>query len=472
MIASEALPYSKTGGLGDVLASLSLALSAENEVKLIIPCTQENLNGNLSAIQNLSDSNPNSSIKATLYKDLESTSFETFLIQEETLLTRKGVYGSDGVTYHDNCKRFALFSRLALSATMAMEWTPDIIHTHDWPTALIPAYLKCKPWADFFKKSKTIFSIHNLGYQGSFPLRSAHEIGLPAKWIPLSPTKENEINFMASALQHADKITTVSPTYATEILCELYSHDLASILKERKEDLSGIINGIDLEKWNPEIDPILPANYTKNNMKGKEKCKKALLKLHPFANPKLPLIAMITRLAVQKGINETFGDDGAMQRICAQLPVNVIVIGTGEGWCEEKLLSLTEKFPNFIGLNIFDEKLSHLVEAAADFFLMPSAYEPCGLNQMYSSTYGTLPIVRATGGLADTVIAQHGNTEDATGYHFNDLTPSAIFDTVKWALSIYNNQPQLHQKMVLNGMNQDFSWKHSATEYLNLYKSL
>lgn len=472
MIASEALPFSKTGGLGDVIASLSAALAIENEVKLIIPCITENLLADIVPVFSFSDIDSPSKIEAILLKSNLSSPFETFLIQEESTLTRKGVYGDETGAYHNNCQRYALFSRLALNAVAKLDWVPDIIHVHDWPTALIPTYLKCSPWKEVFSNVKTIFSIHNLGYQGEFSIRNAHDTYLPGKKLPIAPQSSKMINFMSAALKDADKITTVSPTYAKEILTEEFSFNLASLLLHRKKDLYGILNGIDLEKWNPENDLNLPAPFSKTNLVGKEKCKQLFLKEIGLKNPKKPLLSMITRLADQKGIKECFDEEfGAIKQICKNLDVNVMVIGTGEKWCEEVMQKWNKEFSNFCAINVFNEELSHRAEAASDFFLMPSRYEPCGLNQMYSSHYGTLPIVRHTGGLADTVIPLTQKEENATGYSFYDLTPTAIFETVRWAISIMKEDPKLHKKLLLNGMNQDFSWTKSAKEYQKIYKS-
>lgn len=474
MISSESLPFSKTGGLGDVLFSLSKALAQiGHDVRIFIPCIKSNLTP---AIQPLFTIKNDQGYELTLFhaqpeKSLPNLQF--YLFHEETLITREGVYSYEHQTYQDNCERFALFSRFVLDAIKQLNWEPHIIHCHDWPTGLIASYLKCPPYNAFFKTTKSVFSIHNLGYQGLFPARCAHNTHLPPSYIPLDTNDPTQINLMGAALQFADKITTVSPTYAKEILTEEYSQGLSSPLKKREADLAGILNGIDIDKWNPGKDPALVANYSSENLQGKALCKKALVEELGFRDKDRPLIAMISRLAVQKGIETLFNkDDGAIYPICEKLYANIVIIGTGEPWCEELLETLTQRYPNFKGIKAFSEELSHRVEAGSDFFLMPSLYEPCGLNQMYSSHYGTLPIVRATGGLADTVIPYTGNEEEATGYHFYDLTPSALFNTIDWALKVMKERPQQHQKMIINGMQKEFSWKHSALAYIKLYETL
>ena len=479
MITSESLPFSKTGGLGDVVFPLSKALAMLNhDVKLFIPSLKGNITKEtrfLCAIKN--DEN----ILANLYEFQpisELPKFKIYLIEEETLITQKKVYGENNKAYPYNASRFALFSRLVLQAMIQEEWIPDIINAHDWATALTVAYIKYQPFSTHFKKTKSVFTIHNLGYQGIFWLRTFHATHLPSQAICYNDKDKTQINFMATALTHADKITTVSPTYAKEILIKENSLQLAPLLSQREGELVGILNGIDNDNWNPDNDPYIAKNYNVKKQDGKQRCKKEFLKEIGLKDHTKPLVVMISRLAYQKGIDTLFGAPNCIEKILQNLNINMVVVGTGEDWCEKRLEELTKKYDCFKGIKDFSEALSHKVEAAGDFFLMPSIYEPCGLNQMYSSLYGTIPIVRNTGGLADTVIAlksisySHIDEIIATGYSFDDLSCDAIYNTLAWALLVKQEHPQIHKKMIQNAMCKDFSWHKSASEYESIYNQI
>ena len=475
MIASESYPYSKTGGLGDVIYALSNELAnIGNDIRLFLPCTEKNLNEvKKTSLFKLKTKFPGKEKESTIYQVDNKLNPKIFLIHEKSILSKKGVYGDENGTYNDNCARFSFFCRACLDTVQKMQWKPDIIHTHDWPTALIPIYIKSEPYKNWFNKTKSVFSIHNLGYQGEFSSKTAHYTLLPGEKIPFTGNQNSNINLMQSALENSDLISTVSPTYAKEIVKADLSQGLSKILIKRKKDLFGILNGIDLNKWNPEKDKNIISPYSFKNLNGKKKCKKALLEETGLTDINRPLIAMITRFADQKGIYETFNPiDGAVKKICQELKINFIVVGTGEKWCEDEIINLNKSLPNFCGINTFNEELSHRVEAGSDFFLMPSKYEPCGLNQMYSSHYATVPIVRHVGGLADTVTPFTGDETDATGYTFYDLTPDAIYGTVKYAIENMINNRNTHKKLIENGMKRDFSWKKSAKNYELRYKKI
>ena len=279
------------------------------------------------------------------------------------------------------------------------------------------------------------------------------------------------MNFLQAGLTTADMITTVSPTYANEVQSAEGGFGLDGLLRHRREVLRGILNGVDTQVWNPSLDKHLPANYSAADLSGKKVCKEALQrKMGLDINPDVPVIGIVTSLADQKGIAEVFAPTyGCLYRLCTTMNVQVVVLGSGEKWCESEIYSLQAKLPNFRAFIGYDESLSHLVEAGSDFFLMPSKYEPCGLNQMYSLLYGTLPIVRRTGGLADTVEQYNQDTGEGDGFLFDSLTPNAIYDTVGWAVWAYYNRKNDIAKMQQRGMNKKFGWDIAADEYLKVY---
>lgn len=479
MITSESLPFSKTGGLGDVVFPLSKALAElGHDLKLFIPALKNNISEATKLVGTIKDPQGYDA-KLYQYQPLDELSnFKIYLVQEPTLISQNNVYGEKNQPYHFNASRFALFSRLSLQVMITQKWEPNIINCHDWATALVPAYIKNQPFSNFFKNTKSVFTIHNLGYQGIFWLRAFHSTLLPANAICYNDKKKSQINFMASALTYADQITTVSPTYAKEILIKENSKELAPLLCKHEDKIVGILNGIDNQKWNPETDPYIAKNYSAKKLDGKERCKKELLKEVGLKDFNRPLVVMISRLANQKGIEVLFGRENAIEQIVQNLNINMIVVGTGESWCENRLTELTKKYTNFKGIKDFSEELSHKVEAAGDFFLMPSIYEPCGLNQLYSSRYGTIPIVRNTGGLADTVTPlktlnyANVNEIDATGYNFDDLTASAVYNTLAWAIEVKKTHPQIHKKMIQNAMERDYSWSKSASKYQSIYQQI
>ena len=471
MISSEAAPYAKTGGLADAVSALSKTLTElGHDVKILIPryygIDRQQLELCKSAVP---VSTGFSIISVDFYKD----GF-TYFVDYEPLFGRDGVYGDKNTPdFYDNPLRFSVLSRSAFVLCKALKWIPDVIHSHDWAACLTPVLLNYIERPDF-PKTKTLLSIHNQGYQGISEGKCYEQLGLSELLRYKSGLEYyGNINLLKAGIVSSDAICTVSKTYAQEIQTPEQGFGLDGLLRIRKDKLFGIVNGADLTEWNPKTDKYISANYSIKDMSGKAKCKAELQKRFGLpVNPDVPLIGMVGRLASQKGISELFApDSGCIKKIANELNVQIVLVGSGEKWCQEEIQKLSAELPNFKGYIGYSEDLSHSVEAGSDFFLMPSRYEPCGLNQIYSMLYGTLPIVRSTGGLADTVENCNETEKSGTGFKFNDLTPEAIFNTVKWALSVYENKP-LMKALQKNGMSQNFSWEKSAQEYVEIYKNL
>ena len=469
MASSEAQPFAKTGGLADAVSALSKTLSEMgHDVKVIIPRYYGIDRSKLDLFKK----------NAAVSTGFENVSVDFYrkgifyFADFEPAFGRDGIYSDkNGKDFPDNAWRFGVFARASLEFCKCQNWIPDVIHIHDWASAIIPVLVKFTE-KENFPETKTIITIHNLGYQGIFSEGTFSSLGLPENIrFPSGLAHYNTINFLKAGIISSDLLSTVSQTYAEEIQSPAQGFGLDGILRMKKHLLKGILNGADLSEWNPSTDRYIPFHYSQENMGGKAECKIALQKHFGLEeNPDIPVIGMIGRLVSQKGIDELFAPlYGCMYRLCSERKAQFVLIGSGESWCQNEINTLTEKLPNFKTFIGYSEKLSHLVEAGSDFFLMPSKYEPCGLNQIYSMLYGTLPIVHKTGGLADTVINFGEDPENATGFTFNDLTPEAVFNTVKWALEVYGDKNAI-KKMQKNGMTKDFSWKKSAEKYLELYK--
>lgn len=469
MISSEAAPFAKTGGLADAVTALSKTLiSLGHDVKILIPRYYCIDRGNLNVCKTgFMLSTGFSTITVDFYRQ-----GPIYFVDYEPLFGRDGIYGHrNSADFDDNPLRFSVLSRAAFAMCKETGWIPDVIHCHDWSAAIAPVLLKYQE-RPFFPETKSVFSIHNQGYQGVYPESAYDQIGLPES-IKVSSGLENygSINFLKAGLVSSDYICTVSETYAKEIQTPEQGFGLDGLLRVRNDRLFGIVNGADLTEWNPETDAYIPARYSVKDLSGKAQCKMELQQRFRLPiNPDVPVIGMVGRLATQKGIAEMFGPNyGCIKRIAQDMDVQIVIVGSGEKWCQDELTKLSNELPNlkvFIG---YSEDLSHLVESGSDYFLMPSRYEPCGLNQIYSMLYGTLPIVHSTGGLADTVENCDEKNKTGTGFKFNDLTPDSIYNTVKWAVSLFKNK-KLIKEMQINGMTKDFSWEKSARKYVEIYK--
>jgi starch synthase len=402
-----------------------------------------------------------------------------YFIDHEIYFGRDGIYGTPSEPdFLDNPRRFTFFCRAAFQLCRKLKWYPDVIHAHDWPAALAPVYLKFAERgvpgsASGFENSVSVMTIHNLGYQGIYSKDNFDYTGLGWDVFYNAGFEDwSMLNMLKAGLYSADKLNTVSPNYAEETKIQAHGFRLDGVLRYRADDYSGILNGIDTAVWNPQKDKLIPQPYSIKDMRGKAVAKAALQRHFGLPeDPSVPLIGMITRLTEQKGVGELFGPTyGSVWSICDNLKLQFVLIGTGEPWCEHEIRSLSSRLSNFSAYIGYSEEISHLIEAGSDFFLMPSRYEPCGLNQMYSLVYGTLPIVRSTGGLVDTVDNYNEDKGTGTGFMFDDLTPQAIYNTVGWAVWTWYNRPEHIAAMRQQAMRHDFSWEESAKKYVELYE--
>ncbi len=475
MVTSEAAPFAKAGGLADAVSALARALSrAGHDVRILMPryygidrVSLARLEGPLAVPTAWGEA-----WTAVYTSALPASCVPVYFLDHEASFGRDGIYGDKTEPdYADNPRRFALLSRSAFALCRKLAWQPDIFHAHDWPSALVPVYLRHLERGGF-PLSASVLSIHNLGYQGVYGKDRYPELGLPWELFHGAGFEYYErVNLLKAGIAQADALATVSPSYAREIQTPELGAGLDGLLRHRSADLVGILNGVDVEDWDPATDRLIPAHYDASDLSGKAACKRALQRAFGLAeDDRLPVFGMVSRLADQKGIAELFGPGyGAVPAVCADMAVQVVVQGAGEKWCEAELVSLSARYPNFRARIGYNEATAHLIEAGADFFLMPSRYEPCGLNQMYSLRYGTLPIVRRTGGLADTVENYDERTSSGTGFMFDDLTPRSIYDTVGWATWAWYNRPAHILEMRRRAMARDFSWERPAAEYAKLY---
>ncbi len=482
MVASEVTPFSKEGGLADVLGSLPAALSELGEtVWVISPLyrgVRERADRMGSPLQRVPDGRftvpiGDADVPATAWRStLPGGGVEVFFLENDHYYDREGYYTnrSDYSDYQDNSERFVFLSRGALEMCKAVGLRPDVLHCHDWPTGLAPIYVKYIYEAEF-PGTATVFTIHNIAYQGIFWHWDMNLAGLPwslFNWKMLEYYGNR--SFLKAGVVGADVLPTVSKKYGEEIQTEEQGCGMDGVLTERSEDLYGIVNGIDTDVWNPATDPLIPANFSADDLSGKALCKRALQEQYGLRQePNVPLLGMICRLVDQKGLD-----------LCRQaLPqllkndLQFIALGRGEARYQTFLGRMQAEHPRSFGLRLaYDEDAAHLIEAGSDMFLMPNRFEPCGLNQLYSLKYGTVPVVRATGGLADTVVdyaAGGSGTQEANGFSFDEYTPAALMNAVVRALALYKDRNAWRQLM-LTGMRQDWSWKRSAREYLDVYR--
>jgi starch synthase len=482
MAASEAVPFAKTGGLADAVSALALALAAlGHEVKVALPRYYCVNRGELRLLEGalgvpVGGGEEWSAVYTTnLPASPKKNPVRVYFIDHEKFFGRDGIYGIPSEPdFLDNPLRFTFFCRAVFQLCRKIDWYPDILHAHDWPAALVPVFLKFGERSGEFAGTSSVLTIHNLGYQGIYSKDNYHYTNLNWDVFYSAGFDDwNMMNLLKAGILSADKLNTVSPTYARETQEGPHGFRLDGILRYRGGDYSGILNGIDTTVWNPKTDKYLPRNYSSKDMRGKSQVKELLQREFGLPeNPDIPVIGMVTRLTGQKGVGELFGPAyGSAWSICREMNVQFVLLGSGEAWCENEIRSLSSRLSNFKARIGYSEELSHLIEGGSDFFLMPSRYEPCGLNQMYSLAYGTPPIVRNTGGLADTVENFNQDTGSGTGFMFDDLTPSAIYNTAGWAVWAYYNRPKQVEAMRLRGMEQDFSWKKSARKYAALYEA-
>ena len=469
---SEIAPWVKTGGLGDVAAALPPALRrAGLDVRVLVPWYPAIARAfpDAPVIAELPASAgvfPGAALRSAVAPDGTPMLFLDCM----ACYMREGnpYLGSDGRDWHDNAVRFGLLSYVAAllaSTASPLDWQPDILHCHDWQTALAPAYLRynLKPVA------KSVLTIHNLAFQGLFGAHTLRELALPPQaWAVDGVEYYGHLSFLKGGLQHADHITTVSPTYAQEIQTDTDGMGMAGLLRYRSGALTGILNGIDTEQWNPAIDPHLATHYASATLGNKSGNKRALQqKMGLAVTDDTPLFGVVSRLSGQKGLDLLLACADEVVRLPAQL----VILGSGDAALENAFRELGRRHPGKVAVQIgFNEALAHLIEAGIDAFLMPSRFEPCGLNQMYSLRYGTPPIVRATGGLADTVI-DAADKERGNGFVFTRAEPAELLATVRRAAELWA-RPRLWRQLQKNGMAADNSWDQPAQRYIELYRTL
>jgi starch synthase len=464
MITSEAAPFAKTGGLADVLGALPPALAKlGEEVAVVMPLYGSvRLDGSTRISDAMALSvGPNAFTVAIDQVEREGVRY--LFVDCPSLYARAGIYSEDGVAYVDNHIRFALLNQAALEIGRSI-FRPDIFHAHDWPGGLLAPYLRENFRADpDFAGAKSVITIHNLGYQGNFPAPVLSDLGLsPALFHPNGLEFWGELSFLKAGIVWSDAITTVSPTYAREIQTPEYGAGLDGVLRDRAAKISGILNGVDYAEWSPDIDPYLNIPYSALDLAGKRLAKRALLEEVglPVIETR-PLIGIVSRFAGQKGFD-------LLEEIApelAEMDLAMVVLGSGEAPIEEMFRTMALDYPEKFAVEVgYDNGLAHRIEAGADMFLMPSRYEPCGLSQLYSLRYGTVPIVRATGGLEDTV-------DELTGFKFTEYTPEALLKAIRQALEAWTDPPRWIERM-RRGMAKDFSWDAAAAQYQSLYRSL
>lgn len=473
MIASEVTPFAKTGGLADVLGTLSLALERlGHEICVIAPAYRQTLRGEFPLRERpelLAVDFSGRRIEATVVESSLGKHVAVYLIRHDEYFDREFLYGEPTGDYPDNSERFSFFSRAALE--FLRREPADVVHCHDWQTALAVVFLKTNP-ARYSEvaHAKTIFTIHNLGFQGIFGQPDWRWLDLDAAYFT-PPFLEfyGNINFLKGALVFADRITTVSPSYAEEIMTAEQGFGLEGVLRERAADVVGILNGVDYHLWNPWTDPYLSDHYGEHSLKVKSLCKKSLRRSLGLPDENAaPLFAMISRLTPQKGMDLIEEIFPALMERGAQF----VALGNGAPNYEQFLRAAAARYPDQVAVRIgFDDPLAHRIEAGADIFLMPSLYEPCGLNQMYSLKYGTIPIVRAVGGLKDTVQHYDPLAHSGTGFVFAPYTGQALLSAVDQSIAAFKNKIAW-TALRRRAMGMDFSWDSSAKRYLDLYRQL
>ncbi len=480
MVSSELAPLAKTGGLADVLSALpSQLLKRGHQCCVFLPAYKSAI-AKSEQIEDLHLGFPvplgDTQIAARVLKTrMADSGLTVYLIDQPRYFDRDQLYGDVHGDFQDNCARFTFFNRAVLEAIRRLRLPINVIHCHDWQAGLIPAYLKTgTETLDNSPMVATVMTIHNLAYQGRYWAPDFAMTGLPYEVFNAAGIEfYSDLCFLKSGLIFADELTTVSSNYAKEIQRPEFGCALDGVLRSRSDQLHGIVNGVDYSAWNPATDQNLPENYSVDNWAaGKAKCKAALQEeLDLPIDPNIPIIGMVGRLATQKGWDITIP---VMERWLSHANVQWVVLGSGEARYQDWLTSLRARFSDRLSLQLkFSEPLAHRIEAGSDLFLMPSQYEPCGLNQLYSLLYGTVPVVHAVGGLVDTVSPMNLNSsnEFATGFAFHEYNSDALDNCLTWAMQTHQEEPEAWTRLVTNGMKQDWSWDASAAVYENVYRS-
>ncbi len=475
IVSSEVYPFAKTGGLADVIGSLPKELAKEGlEVKVIMPRyyvidkVKYNLKPLLGAL----------GVPMGVIGEFWSKVYEGFMpnsnvsiyfIEYEEYFGRSGIYNDEnGKGFDDNDNRFIFLSRASLQLCKKLDFTPDVIHINDWQSAPVATFVNSIYKNDpHFSQSAVLLSIHNMQYQGEFYKGVMDVLGV--SWSHFNHNEleyHDRVNLLKGAIAICEVITTVSQKYAKEIQTSEYGYGLDGAILARAEDTFGIINGVDYDEWNPEHDKYIKANYSIKDLYGKVVCKADLQESFGLPQIDVPIIGMVSRLVEQKGVDVL----ASVIHQLLDLNLQFILIGNGDKWVQDFFSYVASERANFKCYIGYNNELAHKVEAGSDFFLMPSKFEPCGLNQMYSLRYGTLPIVRATGGLDDTIENFDDKAKTGDGFKFYDLTGESIYNTVGWAIHTYYNDKVAMQNLIQNAMRKRFTWKNSAKEYIKLYE--
>ncbi|MBI5374624.1 MAG: glycogen synthase GlgA [Candidatus Schekmanbacteria bacterium] len=472
LLSSEVVPFAKTGGLADVSGALPGAIkrAGVKEVIVILPAYRhaKKSGQQLTHFGELKFRFAGKDVTAGILRSTIEENIHVYLIDKDEYYDREGLYVSPTGDYPDNAWRFAFFCTASIELLKKIDFKADIIHCNDWQSGLTPLLLKTTYAEDkYFSKTATCITVHNLAYQGNFKREELPPLGIPEECFSDNGMKFYDVqSFLKAGLIYSTVINTVSKKYSEEIQTEEFGCGMQNILKWRTDRLFGILNGVDYNEWSPETDKFIPYKFSISDLTGKQKCKEELQKESGLEKaPDKPLLGVVTRLAVQKGVD-------VLANIASKIldgGAQIVVLGTGEKEYETRLQEIAAKYPDSASVRIgFDNRLAHLIEAGSDMFLMPSRYEPCGLNQMYSLKYGTIPVVRATGGLDDTIVDFETDKKKGNGFKFAELNEANLLQKIKAACTLYKSSAW--QKITKNSMACDFSWDKSAKEYIKLYK--
>jgi starch synthase len=474
IVSSEVFPLAKTGGLADAVGALAVALARDGvQVGVVLPAYQSVLGGGFAGEETslrVKIEIAGAQKTAAVQRTELANGVAVYLVREDSYFLRPGLYGDAAGDYPDNAERFAFFCKAALAVAEATApW--HIIHCHDWQSALIPPLLKTRPAAyPRLEKSGVIFTVHNLAHQGIFPADSWPLTGLEVDYFtPRYLEFYGSMNFLKGGVLFADALTTVSRRYAEEIKTPEYGCGLDGVIRERAEALRGILNGVDYAEWNPATDPYIKRKYSARDVRGKKACKKDLQESFGLLRrAETPILGMVSRLVPQKGLDLIIEILDAL----VELELQLVILGTGSQKYEAALADFSVRYPEKVAIRVgFDNPLAHKIEAGADIFLMPSQFEPCGLNQMYSLKYGTIPLVRATGGLDDTIQDYEPLSQNGNGFKFTGYSAPTLLEAVKRAVAVFGND-KAWRRLIANAMACDFSWDKSAAEYLSLYRGV
>jgi starch synthase len=471
IVASEAAPFAKTGGLADVVGSLPRALrQLGHDVRVILPCYQaiDEQGYSLRKGRKSVEVSIDGVVRKGLLRQSTLDGVTFYFIENREFFQRSGLYGDGTGDYADNALRFGFFCRAVLQFLRRLDFRPDVLHLNDWQSALIPVLLGTELKDDpFFAGMGTVLTIHNIGYQGLFPPETLEALHLNPALNDLEKMEYfGQISFLKGGIVYADRLNTVSESHCQELQTPELGFGFDGLLRKRHEHLSGILNGIDTKTWDPELDSALPVNYSAGDLRGKASNKKALQKELGLEQANRPIVAMVTRLDSQKGLDLV---EEAWEELLRR-DLQIVLLGTGEPKHRDFFAAEKDRHPGQVAIHLkFEETLARRIYAGSDLFLMPSRYEPCGLGQMIALRYGTLPLVRRTGGLADTVIDAGENASAANGFSFTDYSASALLAAMDRALQLYDDR-RAWLKLVRRAMSSDFSWARSAKHYLELYQ--